>query len=156
MFEFRVYGRPAPQGSKKYVGNGRFIEASKYLAPWRKAVANAIFTKLSVDPNFLDFKQVEDPVVVEVVFLLEKPKGIKRLWPSVMPDTDKLQRAIGDALETDTAFLASDSLIVKWVPVKVYAPSPEMTGALINVRLATQEDLDAALNWVADYDERNK
>ena len=43
MFEFFVPGRVAPQGSKRYVGGnkasgGRFIEASKYLPAWRKAV----------------------------------------------------------------------------------------------------------------------
>ena len=30
---------PAPQGSKRHVGGGRLIEASKRVKPWRQAVA---------------------------------------------------------------------------------------------------------------------
>ena len=40
---FEVIGtEPAPQGSKRYLGNGRFVEASKKLEPWRRAVAEAV------------------------------------------------------------------------------------------------------------------
>ena len=34
----KVSGEPAPQGSKRHVGGGRMIEASKKLPPWREAV----------------------------------------------------------------------------------------------------------------------
>jgi hypothetical protein len=36
-----VYGLPAPQGSKRHVGGGRMIEASKKVGPWREAVVRA-------------------------------------------------------------------------------------------------------------------
>lgn len=35
---FRVFGEPAPKGSKRHVGNGRLIESSKKLPAWMRAV----------------------------------------------------------------------------------------------------------------------
>ena len=137
MFYFRAYGRPAPQGSKKFVGNGRFIEASKYLKPWRESLATAIWAAQESQDSYARF---EGPVVVEAVFLIAKPGSVKRIWPSVMPDLDKLQRGLGDALETDTQLLASDSLIVKWTASKVYV-APNEGGVVCTIRDATEEDL---------------
>lgn len=142
MFYFRAYGRPAPQGSKKYVGNGRFVEASKYLKPWRETLATAIWAAQETRETYARF---EGPVIVEAVFLIPKPPSVKRLWPSVMPDTDKLQRSLGDALETDTQLLGSDSLIVKWVASKIYV-APLEGGVVCTVRDATEEDLKALLD----------
>jgi crossover junction endodeoxyribonuclease RusA len=36
----RINGIPAPQGSKRHVGNGVMIESSKAVGPWREAVRN--------------------------------------------------------------------------------------------------------------------
>jgi crossover junction endodeoxyribonuclease RusA len=140
VFEFRVYGRPAPQGSKKFVGNGRFIEASKYLKPWREAISKAIFARISELGEVVKFT---DPVIVSATFIIPKPESVKgRLWPSKMPDLDKLQRALGDALETDTGLLESDSLIVRWEASKVYTtPSEALGGVLVSIRLASEDDL---------------
>ena len=38
---FRVYGTPAPQGSKRHVGRGVMVESSKKVAPWRQDVVAA-------------------------------------------------------------------------------------------------------------------
>jgi hypothetical protein len=38
---FTVYELPAPQGSKRHVGNGRMIESSTKVKPWRQAVIAA-------------------------------------------------------------------------------------------------------------------
>ena len=62
LLQFYVVGDPAPQGSKKHVGNGRFIESSKKLAPWRAAVADSAFKAWSES----GLEQFSDPVVVEV------------------------------------------------------------------------------------------
>lgn len=133
MFTFRVYGEPAPQGSKRYVGNGRFIEASAKLKPWREAVSNA------ATAVFKDF-MFTDPVIVTAVFILPKPKSVKRLWPSVAPDTDKLCRSLGDAISVNANIVADDSLIVGWVASKIYGEQP---GALVSIRLATPDDYDS-------------
>lgn len=39
--QFDVLGVPAAQGSKRHVGNGRMVESSKALHPWRDSVAAA-------------------------------------------------------------------------------------------------------------------
>jgi crossover junction endodeoxyribonuclease RusA len=140
MFHFRVYGRPAPQGSKKFVGNGRFIEASKYLKPWREEISKAIFAKFQELGEVVKFSE---PVIVTAVFLIPKPESVKgRPWPSKMPDLDKLQRSLGDALETDTGLLESDSLIVRWEATKVYTTELEAVGGVwVTIRPATEADL---------------
>lgn len=81
-----------------------------------------------------------DPVVIEATFFLPKPKTVKRLWPAVAPDTDKLCRALGDALSVDCKALQDDSLIVRWTAVKLYADDPGLTGVHVKIRLAAEED----------------
>lgn len=141
MFFFRAYGRPAAQGSKRYLGNGRFIEASNYLKPWRETLSTAIWAaQETYKTEHGDYARFTGPVVVEAVFLLAKPKSVARLWPATSPDLDKLQRALGDSLETDTGLLESDSFIVIWNASKVYT-YPEQTGVIATIREATEEDL---------------
>lgn len=142
MFHFRAFGRPAAQGSKRYLGNGRFIEASKYLKPWRETLTTAIWAaQETYKEQNGDYARFTGPVVVEAVFLLAKPKSVARLWPTTSPDLDKLQRGLGDSLETDTGLLESDSFIVIWKASKVYT-YPEFTGVIVTVRDATKEDLE--------------
>lgn len=131
---FTAFGDPAPQGSKN-VYNGRLVEASKKVKPWRAAVADAVFRAMVATH---DERQFTEPVVVEATFFLPRPKTVKRLLPSVPPDLDKLQRALGDALSVDSQVLADDSLIVKWVSSKVYADSRD-AGARVSIRVATPE-----------------
>lgn len=136
-----VKGIPAPQGSKRHVGGGRLIEASKFLEPWREAIARAVFMEWMRSG---DDRPFTEPVVVYVTFYLPRPKSVLRLWPSGARDrdTDKLQRAIGDALSINAKAIADDSLIVKWRdPVKYWAATQEEAGARIYVRLATEDDL---------------
>jgi crossover junction endodeoxyribonuclease RusA len=139
---FAVLGTPRPQGSKRYVGNGRFIEASD-VKPWRAAIAAAA-EKAMEQANLPAF---DGPVVVSVVFFMPRPRSVKRQWPEVAPDTDKLQRAVGDGLSVDTkAVLTDDSKIVKWESaVKVYADSRQ-PGAWISIRPATEQDLRDAIS----------
>ena len=61
---FDVLGRPAPQGSKKSIGNNRFIEASKFLPAWRSAVRAAAEQVVSV----YGWEPVSGPVEVELLF----------------------------------------------------------------------------------------
>lgn len=122
---FFIHGEPAPQGSKKYVGNGRFVESSKKVAPWREAVAKAV--------SLLgEWEQFTNPVEVTATFYLRRPPSVKRALPSVAPDLDKLQRSLGDGLSINArndegvTFLADDSLIVKWNTKKYYADTNPM------------------------------
>ena len=155
MFFFRAYGRPAAQGSKRYLGNGRFVEASKYLKPWRETLSTAIWAaQETYKTQNGDYARFTDPVIVEAVFLMAKPKSVARLWPGISPDLDKLQRALGDALETDTGLLESDSLIVAWKASKIYT-YPEHSGVVCSIRMATQEDLDDLNNTLGTYEQPN-
>jgi len=115
---FDVLGRPAPQGSKKSVGNNRFVESSKYLPAWRKAVKAAAELAVQADA----WAQVSGPVELEVIFYLDRPSSIsatKRPQPIVPPDLDKLIRGVGDAL-TGVVF-DDDSQIVRVLAWKSYA-----------------------------------
>lgn len=129
---FTAYGTPRPQGSKRYVGNGRFVEASD-VKPWRAAIARAV-KQAFVETG--DSTPFTEPVEVTAIFYLPRPKTVKRLWPSVAPDLDKLCRALGDALSVDSPCLADDSLIVRWHATKVYADTPEMAGVSVSICLA--------------------
>ena len=124
--DLSILGEPAPQGSKSYVGNGRFIEASKKVAPWRAAVAEAVALLGEVE-------QFTGPVVVEVTFYLPRRKSVTRLWPIVAPDTDKLCRALGDGLSINSTLLSDDSIIVRWEAEKRYADG-RPSGAEVTIR----------------------
>jgi Holliday junction resolvase RusA-like endonuclease len=110
--KFEVEGLPAPQGSKRYVGNNRFVEASKYLPAWRSAIENQC-RELFDEP-------LDGALEVELWFYLPKPSSVSRVYPSVMPDTDKLVRAVGDGL-TKGGAIADDSRIVNLLAYKRYS-----------------------------------
>lgn len=136
---FTAYGTPRPQGSKRYVGNGRFIEASD-VKPWRLAIAKAVAETFAATE---DDRPFTEPVIVWATFLLPKPKSVKRLLPSVPPDLDKLCRALGDALSVETPpALADDSLIVEWHVEKRYALATGEEGVRVEIRLAAETRKD--------------
>ncbi len=115
---FTAFGDPAPQGSKQIGRNGRMFEASKKLAPWRAAVADAVFRAYVATG---DDSQFTEPIVVQATFFLPRKPTVKRALPSVPPDLDKLCRGLGDALSINAKVIADDALIVKWYASKVYA-----------------------------------
>jgi Holliday junction resolvase RusA-like endonuclease len=129
-FSFRAYGTPRPQGSKRYVGNGRFIEASD-VKPWRRAIADAVFREYVASGSPVTFTE---PVVVYATFYMPKPPSVRRLLPSVAPDLDKLCRALGDGMSVDCGLLKDDSLIVRWHAEKVYAPVAADAGVSVTIR----------------------
>ena len=118
-----VFGRPAPQGSKRHVGGGRFIEASKYLPAWRKAITLAASEQIEKEAWAKD----TNPIAIEVTFYLERPATIsvaKRPWPIKPPDLDKLLRGVLDGL-TDAGVWEDDGQVVKITAWKCYADTRE-------------------------------
>jgi Holliday junction resolvase RusA-like endonuclease len=111
VYEFAIAGEPVPQGSMRHVGGGRLIH-SKNLIVWRKKVAAHVRSVSDVS--------IDGPVIIDVLFCLSKPKTVKRDLPTVAPDLDKLQRAIGDALSVDCDFLKDDAQVVEWHSRKIY------------------------------------
>lgn len=131
---FWTAGVPAPQGSKRHVGGGRLIEASKKVAPWRKAVAAAA-TVVMIDKFSLLWVPWSGDVSVSLDFVLPRPKSLARSRPTPpaikRPDLDKLERAVLDAL-TGVVF-ADDSQVTVLQGSKRIAEPDEPTGAIIKV-----------------------
>jgi crossover junction endodeoxyribonuclease RusA len=110
--KFAVFGVPAPQGSKRHIGNGRMIEASKYLPAWRKAI--------ETECQSLFEEPMDGALEVELWFYLPKPSSVSREYPTVMPDTDKLVRGVLDGL-TKGAAIVDDKLVVDLHAYKRYS-----------------------------------
>lgn len=119
MDRFIVPGVPVPQGSMKHIGNGRIVSKSAKLKVWREKVA-AVVREQAGEPEYLN------PVSVRVIFYLPKPPSVKRIFPTVPPDLDKLQRAIGDAISIDVKYLKDDAQIIEWSAKKLYDPNPRV------------------------------
>lgn len=128
-FSIFIAGDPAPQGSKRHVGNGIMIEASKKVKPWRKAVADQIAKAFAIQGE----ARFDGPIELEQIFILSKPSSVRRELPTVPPDLDKLERGLWDAL-TLTKIWADDSLVVISRSRKVYAKHGEPTGVFVHIR----------------------
>lgn len=136
-----VYGLPAPQGSKRHVGGGRMVEASKKVGPWREAVVRACVA------NDIAGRLLDEPLTVSVEFLLPRPKSHLKASGQVrdsapehvttVPDIDKLLRSTLDAL-TKAAVIVDDSRVVAVWAAKKYAKG--QAGAVITIE--SYEELD--------------
>jgi len=128
--EIRIYGDPAPQGSKR-VFNGRIVEASgNKLKIWRKAIAAACQNLVSEEHSLL-----LGPVRVEVEFYLPRPASVtqkKRPLPIVPPDLDKLLRGLLDGIGQSEVIWGDDSQVVQIDAVKLYADDTE-PGATVTI-----------------------
>lgn len=144
-------GIPAPQGSKRHVGNGRMVESSARVAPWRQDVRTAAEKALAERP---EMALRTGPLAVEIAFYLPRPKGHfgtgrNRLQvrasapdrPAGKPDVDKLARAVLDAL-TAVVWL-DDAQVTDLAAHKFYAGFGGMTGAIIRVRELARETGEA-------------
>jgi Holliday junction resolvase RusA-like endonuclease len=128
--EIRIYGDPAPQGSKR-VFNGRIVEASgNKLKVWRKAIAAACQNKVTEEHSLL-----LGPVRVEVEFYLPRPASVtikKRALPIVPPDLDKLLRGLLDGIGQSEVIWGDDSQVVQIDAVKLYADDTD-PGATVTI-----------------------
>lgn len=122
-----VPGSPAPQGSKRHVGNGILVESSKKVKPWRQAVSSEVFNAALT--NHWQFME-SGAVRVDLVFWLPAPRSIKRLFPSVKPDVDKLTRSTFDGIAT-AGIMKDDAQITDGCILKRYALPGMQTGAHI-------------------------
>ena len=147
QIEIRVWGIPAPQGSKSVRGYvaGRAIlgESSKAVAPWRVDVRAAT-------QNQYQGPILTGPVAVCATFLFSRPKGhygsgrnADRLKPSAPRhltsvrhgDLDKLLRSTFDGLSQSAGggLITDDSLIVEVMANKRYVEDGELPGAYLTV-----------------------
>lgn len=107
VMSFVVYGTPSPQGSKSFGGfsNGkaRLVEQSKGVDPWRKTVRSVALTAIREwrAETGREWVAIDEPVLVSAVVTLPSSKAAETrgdVFSYNVPDLDKLQRAIGDAL----------------------------------------------------------
>ncbi len=135
MITFTVAGMPpAPQGSKRHVGNGRMIESSKNVKPWRYLVQQAAIATGQAT--------IMGPVSLSCVFLFPRPKShfnskgeLKPSAPkfhSVKPDGSKCLRSTEDAL-VDAGLLQDDARIAISCHTKRYVGASEHPGAIITI-----------------------
>lgn len=142
---FHVTGRPAPQGSKTYLGKGRFKEQSNHVAAWRNDVRNAASAAFGE-------ALVNGPLLTEMVFMFSRPKchhvagktdrplkADAPFWHTSAPDRDKLERATNDALTG--VIWVDDSQVAATLSQKIYAEPGASSGALIHVYRLTEHEL---------------
>jgi Holliday junction resolvase RusA-like endonuclease len=139
---FTVHGTPAPQGSKRHVGNGVMVESSKKVKPWRQDVKSA--AEKAFEDRF-PMGVTGAAVGLEIEFRFTRPKshyrtgknaGILRdsapLHPAVRPDIDKTTRAVLDALKS--VAIKDDAQVTDLNVTKRYARYGQQPGATVTVR----------------------
>lgn len=136
MFEVRAI--PAPQGSKRHVGNGILVESGgQKLKDWR----NAVRTDCVAAMKATGFHGWGSAVEVRIRFQLPRPKSHYRTgrnahllradaphFVSKRPDIDKLLRATLDALTAAGVYM-DDAQVAALEVTKMYGTP----GALITV-----------------------
>lgn len=116
VIEVIVYGMPAPQGSKRFVGTtksgrGLMVESSAKVKPWREAVKYAAREAMQ---RAGILAPMDGPLVMDVWFTLPKPKSAPKsrvTYPATKPDASKLLRSTEDAL-TDAGLWADDARVI--------------------------------------------
>lgn len=127
MISFFAEGRPVPQGSMKFIKPGVMIHArSAELASWRATIAYRA-KEAGCHP-------IDSPICIKLRFQMPRPKTVKRTYPTVAPDVDKLIRAVLDGL-TGVAYV-DDAQVVRIVAEKVY-------GSPIGVHIEVNDGFDA-------------
>ena len=138
LVEFFIPGTPVQQGSKTaFVIKGKAVmtdQNAKTLKPWRATV-----TRLTPAPVTFDC-----PVYAEATFVMPRPQKPKFDEPAVVPDIDKLTRALFDGI-TDAGLWKDDARVVRMLIVKEY----ESEGNPVGVHVAVSElgPIVAPVDW---------
>jgi len=116
MRTFFVPGKPIQQGSMRIYKNRIVHTSATELKAWRELVGwKAKEAKVQFVPE-------HEPVLVILNFVFARPKSVKREFPTVFPDLDKLQRSILDGL-TGIAY-QDDAQVVRIETEKIYGDTP--------------------------------
>lgn len=127
-FGFRVYGIPAPQGSKIPGVSSKtgkmFVreQSGKTLTSWRQDVKEAALVARA------DIPTLAGPIRLAVTFYMPRPASVsvkRRPLPTVAPDLDKLIRGVGDALKAAGVY-GDDAQICEIKASKVYGTDETM------------------------------
>lgn len=140
MIQFKVFGVPVPQGSKRqFLVNGkpRMVEAAgSRHATWRDQVATAAHLA------YHEHGQQTGPLGVTIDARFPMPASRKAadrkrgwMWKTTAPDIDKLARAVLDGLQ-ESGLIVNDSNVVRLFVYK--SEATDWTGAEITVYEVTQ------------------
>lgn len=130
-FETFIPGRASPQGSKRHVGNGIMVEASKHVKVWRDDVRDSVLRA-----NNMPKVRLEGAVILTLAFVLQRPKTAPKkrvLSAAKKPDLDKLIRAVMDALKSADVY-QDDSQVTTIVASKRVAGLDETPGVFITIQ----------------------
>lgn len=132
MIEFRVFGVPAPQGSKVagVKKNGKaflYDQGAAKLKSWRELVSDA-------GAKAMDGRSpLDGPLFCELTFFVHRPAKPKfKDFPATPHDLDKLTRSVYDALKF-AQVITDDARIVEGHGRKRFADRPEDVGVLVTV-----------------------
>lgn len=134
-----VPGKPAPQGSKRYLGRsggkGITVESSKAVAPWRADIREALLAEIEAGGH----QQLDGAVSVCLTFVMPRPASTpktRRTPPAIKrPDIDKLARAVLDAVGSAGAW-RDDSQVIALTAHKRLAEISETSGVVIEIEEA--------------------
>jgi len=121
---FFVPGIPVPQGSKKGFSrkDSTFVQIvddnKATLGPWRDQIARSAFSAWAYA------EPIDGPCRVDAAFVLPRKPSVKRALPTVLPDLDKLLRALFDGITQAGNVWADDSRVVETHATKVYGITP--------------------------------
>lgn len=149
--DIAVYGRPAPQGSKRLLAHGAVVEQSRHVKPWRADVVAA--TRDAIDEweiaNRTSWPMVPTTWHVSIVFRLARPRHHYRTgahadelrpnapaWVGTVPDLDKMVRSTIDAIVTAGA-IPDDRYVASLHAVKRHIDHGDTPGATIHLRPIT-------------------
>ena len=116
MRTFFVPGKPVQQGSMRIYNNRIVHTSANELKAWRELVG------WKAKEARVEFVPEHQPVKIELTFVFARPKSVKREYPTVFPDLDKLIRSILDGL-TGIAYL-DDAQVVAIHTEKIYGETP--------------------------------
>lgn len=139
---FFVAGVPVPQGSKKGFsprGSTRvtLVDVNKdVLKPWRAEIARV------ARASWADRPRLEGPVRLSATFVFARPKSVKRAYPSVKPDLDKLLRAICDGITDAQVVWRDDAQVVQAFTDKFYGAVPGVHVIVTEVSEAAEVAVD--------------
>ena len=114
--ELRVYGRPAPQGSKRSLGNGIMVESSKRVRPWRQDLMIQTRDQYGSEP-------LTGPLEMEIIFWFPRPQTHYRVIGG------ELSNVVKDNKPTHTTS-CSDGDLDKVVRSTLTACQPRLVAAL--------------------------
>lgn len=131
-YGFRVFGIPAPQGSKIPGVSSKtgkmFVreQSGKTLTTWREDVKQAALVARGVDDSGAMTTEaiptLTGPIRLGINFYMPRPASVKvskRPLPVVAPDLDKLVRGVGDALKAAGVY-KDDAQVCSIQATKIY------------------------------------